>query len=947
MRRSIATLVTAFLTVILLTATPASAISFAQETKLAAADAAANDQFGYAVALRSDTLVVGARGEGDNFNFYGAVYLFRRINGSWTQVAKLAAADPGNNDLFGVAVAINSAEDTIVVGAPQDDDNGAESGSIYIFREVSGVWTQEAKLTAPDGAANDQFGYAVAIDGANVLAGAPFDDGAFTDSGSVYLAHWGGASWSAATKLTPSDLATNTRFGIAVALNGDTAVVGAQRGTVSVGASGSAYVFRDNGGSWNQEAELAASDAASSDSFGHAVAIDGNTIAVGAPLNDDNGTSTGSAYIFERIGTTWSEQAKLLGNDIVGGFQFGSAVALYGGTVVVGAFNDSHAGTSSGSAYVFEHNGFTWSHLFKVTASDAQTDDRFGNAVAISADTVAIGAYGEDTAGSNAGAVYLYADANQPPVADPGGPYTASEGTSITFDGTNSTDPEGNALSYAWSFGDGAFDSEPAPSHTYADNGAHEVCLTVADPGGLTDTACTTAQIANETPVVTVDGPTDVSSGGNAAYSATVVDPGLLDGHTVTWDCDGDGFDDGAGLSVTCTFPTGPALVTVRAQATDTDGASGTGLLPITVAAPVNSAPIADPGGPYAGLEGAPVDFSGDESSDPDGDSLTYVWDFGDGAVETGPAPSHTYADDGDYQVCLAVTDSAGAADTACLSATIANVAPVAGPINVSGYLREINTLITAELDFSDPGTSDTHTVQWDWGDGTVTAGTVSETSGAGAASGSHAYTTPGVYTIIVIVTDKDASASTPVEFQFVVVYDPTAGYVTGGGWFQSPPEACPEFCGGVSGKANFGFQARYKRGANVPTGQTQFRFKAGNLDFDSNTYDWLVVAGPHAKFKGEGAINGSGGYRFMVTATDGQVNGGGGADGFRIKIWNDDDVVYDNQWNEGDDSNATTALGGGSIQIHSTGVTSAQNSQDEPDTFVLNNIVFLPVISR
>jgi hypothetical protein len=148
--------------------------------------------------------------------------------------------------------------------------------------------------------------------------------------------------------------------------------------------------------------------------------------------------------------------------------------------------------------------------------------------------------------------------------------------------------------------------------------------------------------------------------------------------------------------------------------------------------------------------------------------------------------------------------------------------------------------------------------------------------------------------------------------------YDPTGSFVTGGGWISSPAGAYaadPTF----TGKATFGFVAKYLRGANKPSGNTEFQFKAGGLNFKSTSYDWLVVAGAHAKYKGEGMINGGGSYGFMIAAIDGELLGGSGADGFRIKIWElaSGAIVYDNLMGEGDDTEAATPLGGGSIVIH------------------------------
>jgi hypothetical protein len=169
------------------------------------------------------------------------------------------------------------------------------------------------------------------------------------------------------------------------------------------------------------------------------------------------------------------------------------------------------------------------------------------------------------------------------------------------------------------------------------------------------------------------------------------------------------------------------------------------------------------------------------------------------------------------------------------------------------------------------------------------------------------------VYEVTLTVTDDDGGVGSAV-FQYVVVYDPDGGFVTGGGWIDSPAGAYAADPS-LTGKANFGFNAKYKKGKSTPDGNTNFQFKAGDLHFQSTSYDWLVVTGgDRAKFKGTGEINGVSGFGFMLTARDWS-----GGDSFRIKIWDvaSGDVVYDNQPAEGDESYAGTALGGGSIVVH------------------------------
>lgn len=220
---------------------------------------------------------------------------------------------------------------------------------------------------------------------------------------------------------------------------------------------------------------------------------------------------------------------------------------------------------------------------------------------------------------------------------------------------------------------------------------------------------------------------------------------------------------------------------------------------------------------------------------------------------------------------------------------------------------------LTANL--ADPNPGDTHTCAIDWGNGGApTAGTVVEAAGAGTCTGSQALT-PGVYNVTVTVGDGEFTASSTVG---IVVYDPSGGFVTGGGWIQSPAGAFT-LNPAISGRANFGFVSKYQPGANKPTGQTEFQFQVANLNFHSSSYDWLVVAGAKAQYKGSGTINREGDYGFMLTATDGQGLGGGEPDRFRMKIWNKATgvVVYDNQIGEADDSAAKLAISGGNILVH------------------------------
>ena len=231
--------------------------------------------------------------------------------------------------------------------------------------------TQIAKLTASDAAAEDFFGTYVAVDGNTAVVGAVGDDNPGNFVGSAYVFVRAGTTWREEAKLTASDGGSGDWFGRSLDVVGDTAVVSAYFDDDAGSSSGSAYVFTRSGTMWTEEAKLTASDAARGDLFGVSVSVDGDTSVVGANEDDDAGGSSGSAYVFTRAGTTWTEEAKLTASDAAGGDNFGISVAIDGNTIVVGAYSDINAGIRGGSVYVFTRTGATWTEQAKLTATDA------------------------------------------------------------------------------------------------------------------------------------------------------------------------------------------------------------------------------------------------------------------------------------------------------------------------------------------------------------------------------------------------------------------------------------------------------------------------------------------------------------------------------------------------------------------------------------------------
>jgi hypothetical protein len=390
---------------------------FVQQAELTASDGAANDHFGTAVAVSGDTALVGAAGDDVGANEdQGSAYVFTRAGLVWTQQAKLTASDGAAFDGFGISVALSG--DTALVGAGGVDVGAnLDQGAAYVFTRTGTVWTQQAKLTASDGASNDLFGRdgGVALDGDTALVGARNDDvGTKADQGSAYVFTRAGAVWTQQAQLIASDGAAGDEFGVNLAVSGDTALVGARRDDVGGKMNqGSAYVFTRAGAVWTQQAHLTASDGAAHDGFGDSVALSGDTALVGSPFNEVDGkTLQGSAYVFTRTGTAWTEQAQLTAADGAADDRFSqdTGVALSGDTALVGAWGDDvGANVNQGSAYVFTRAGAVWTQQAKLTASDGAAFDEFGGTVALSGDTALVGGINHDVGENvNQGAAYVW-----------------------------------------------------------------------------------------------------------------------------------------------------------------------------------------------------------------------------------------------------------------------------------------------------------------------------------------------------------------------------------------------------------------------------------------------------------------------------------------------------------------------------------------------------------
>jgi hypothetical protein len=327
--------------------------TWTQTQKLLASDGAASDQFGSRVTVSGDVAVVGADYDDDMGYNSGSAYVFTRgAGGTWSETQKLLASDGAAYDYFGNEVAVS--DTVLIVGVYADDDGALEDkGSAYVFtRDAGGTWSETQKLTASDGDYDDHFGVSVAVSGDVAIVGANRDDDKGEDSGSAYIfTKDEGGTWSETQKLLAGDGEANDHFGFCVAVSGDVAIVGA----LYDNDNGSAYIFtKDEGGTWSETQKLLASDGAAWDYFGICVAVSDTVAIVGAHRDDDNGDASGSAYVFRREAGTWIETQKLLAGDGATGDGFGSSVAVCGEAGIVAALGDDDKGSFSGSAYVFE-----------------------------------------------------------------------------------------------------------------------------------------------------------------------------------------------------------------------------------------------------------------------------------------------------------------------------------------------------------------------------------------------------------------------------------------------------------------------------------------------------------------------------------------------------------------------------------------------------------------
>ncbi|WP_395736406.1 beta strand repeat-containing protein [Prosthecobacter sp.] len=529
----------------------------AQQAYVKASNTGASDNFGKAVGISGNTVVVGAWDEdgtglgvnpadNNSGSNTGAAYVFVRSGSTWSQQAYLKSST-ASSVWFGIGVAIDG--DTVAVGAA---DGG---GAVHVFTRSGTTWTFQQKVVSLNLGASDNFGQAVSLSGDTMLVGAPNEDGSGTginptsnesssNAGAAYAFVRSGSTWTQQAYIKASNTGSSDAFGSVVSVSGNTAVVGAPAEDTAGTDAGSAYVFVRSGSTWSQQAFLTGVNTAATDGFGNDVSISGETIVVGAPNEDGSGTgvnpttnelasNAGAAYVFIRSGTTWGQQAYLKASNSGTNDTFGTAVSISGDTLVVGANGEDGSGTGvnptsnesasvAGAAYVFIRTNGNWSQQAYLKASNTGLGDNFGLAVAVSGRTTVIGAQAEGGSGtginpadnngaSSSGAAYIFDGVGPDPAV------IALSGNSVNIVNGDSTPSTTDSTD----FGSVAVAGSASTSKTFtiSNTGSTNLNLSSLTIGG-TNAADFTLTAAASTPVIPA-GTTTFTVSFNPSFSGT------------------------------------------------------------------------------------------------------------------------------------------------------------------------------------------------------------------------------------------------------------------------------------------------------------------------------------------------------------------------------------------------------------------------------------------
>ncbi len=366
----------------------------------AASDGAAGDKFGISVSISGNYAIVGAYlDDVATKTDQGSAYIFIREDGLWTEQAKLTASDGGAGDNFGNSVSISG--DYAVVGSPKGSGNWFLQGAAYIFVRTGTNWVQQAKLNASDGLIGDYFGTSVSINNDYIIAGAPNAQITYANQGAAYVFARTGTTWAQQAKLTYPSGQFNDYFGNSVSINGNYAFAGAPYFDWFFPNQGSVFIFIRSGTTWTFQMKVEATDGAADDYFGSGISIDGDYAIIGAPYDDGAFVNQGAAYIFLRSGTTWTQQTKLIADDNQLNANYGNSVSINGQYAAVSAIYENVGSNpyhpQEGAAYIYRRTGTFWDKVRAVNDGTGQTNGFFGSAVGVSGFNYIMGALGKNS----------------------------------------------------------------------------------------------------------------------------------------------------------------------------------------------------------------------------------------------------------------------------------------------------------------------------------------------------------------------------------------------------------------------------------------------------------------------------------------------------------------------------------------------------------------------
>jgi len=390
------------------TLTLVAANSFATQEIILADDGKAADYFGYSAAIDGTTVLIGAhKADIDGVIDAGAAYVYILGDKGWYQQAKLIAEPTFAEDTVGGNVALKN--DVAMLGVIGRDDKGKDSGAVVSFERKSNIWMQSQIFTAPDAKPGDAFGQSIALTERFLVIGAPRNDALGVDSGAAYIYKREKGTWLYQEKITASDGVAGDLFGISVAVDGRTLLVGADLHDEKAENAGAAYVYVLDDNQWKQEAKLVASDAGKTDIFGVRVSLSENTALISARRDDvdELGIDAGSAYIFVRNGSTWTQDVKLTSPDGKADDRFGRGVALSRDTAIISAMNHDENGTNTGALYVYKKGTSGWRYTSKVVTKNSMPDDKFGWNVGLSNGVAVVATPNHDAKGQESGAVFV------------------------------------------------------------------------------------------------------------------------------------------------------------------------------------------------------------------------------------------------------------------------------------------------------------------------------------------------------------------------------------------------------------------------------------------------------------------------------------------------------------------------------------------------------------